>query len=136
VVGRGGNEPISRAILARSLITGAASLAFMMASAAVVRAQTVIGADGPPGDDCFTDGCHAGNGDDGQPASSDGNSATAIGGNGGAGGIAYSAGGIDGLGGNGGDAFATSSVLSNGSSKAVSTATAWGGNSGPGATYL
>jgi hypothetical protein len=122
-----------RRVLGRSLVAGVASLAFMMASAAVVRAQTVIGADGQPGDDCFTDGCHAGNGDDGQPASSDGNSATAVGGNGGVGGIAYSAGGTDGLGGNGGGATATSSVLSNGSSKAVSTATATGGNSGHGA---
>jgi hypothetical protein len=34
----------SRSILARSLMTGAASVAFMMANVAVVRAQTVIGA--------------------------------------------------------------------------------------------
>jgi hypothetical protein len=131
--GRSCDEIICSPSLGRSLVAGAASLALMMASAAVVRAQTVIGADGQPGADCFTDGCHAGNGDDGQPASSDGNSATAVGGNGGAGGIAYSAGGTDGLGGNGGGATATSSVLSNGSSKAVSTATATGGTSGHGA---
>ena len=42
-------------------------------SAAVVRAQTVIGADGPPGADCFTEFCHGGNGGGGEPVSSDGN---------------------------------------------------------------
>jgi hypothetical protein len=80
---------ISRSILARSLMTGAASLAFMMASAVVVRGQTVIGADGVPGADCLTEFCHGGNGTDGESVSSVGNAAAAFGGGGGSGGNAF-----------------------------------------------
>jgi hypothetical protein len=90
---------ISRSIYARSLMTGAALLAFMMASAGAVRAQTVIGANGGNGSDCFTDGCHAGNAINGDPAVSDGNVAAAFGGAGGVGGKSF---GDDGHGGNGG----------------------------------
>jgi hypothetical protein len=88
-------------------MTGAASLAFMMASAAVVRAQTVIGADGPPGADCSTEFCHGGNGDGGEPVSSDGNSAAAFGGSGGSGGNALVNEGFGGFGGSGGAASAS-----------------------------
>jgi hypothetical protein len=94
---------ISRSILVRSLVTGATSLAFMTMGPAVVRAQT--GADGGSGADCFDDGCHAGNGGDGDSVTADGD---AVAGAGGAGGIAFPATGFDGMGGNGGDAIATS----------------------------
>jgi hypothetical protein len=129
--GRGGAamNSFSRSILARSLMTGAASLAFMMASAVAVRAQT-IGTDGEPGADCFTDLCEAGNGTDGESVSSGGNPAMAIGGAGGSAGVAFPSTATDGFAGNGGDATATSSALSNGSANAASAATATGGDGG------
>jgi hypothetical protein len=95
---------ISRSILARSLMT-AATLAFMMASAAAVRAQTVIGADGASGPDCDLDYCDA-NGADGESVSSGGNTTTAIGGAGGDGGYDHVGAGLTGAGGNGGNATA------------------------------
>jgi hypothetical protein len=113
---------ISRSILARSLVTGAASLAFMMMGPAVVRAQTVIGADGANGADCSDAFCRAENGGDGESVFSDGNPAAAIGGNGGGAGVSFSGPGDDGFAGAGGDATATS----------ASSATATGGNGGPG----
>jgi hypothetical protein len=114
----------SRSILARSLMAGAASVAFMMANVAVVRAQTVIGADGAPGADCGTDNCTAGTGADGESVSSDGNPAAAIGGAGGAGGFAFPPNGFDGFSGNGGNATATAI------GSPTSSATATGGAAG------
>jgi hypothetical protein len=55
---------MARSILARSLMTGAASLALLMASAVAVRAQ-VVGADGAPGANCTrldSPECNGGNG--------------------------------------------------------------------------
>jgi hypothetical protein len=94
----------SRSIFVRSLMTGAVFLTFMMASAAVVRAQTVIGADGAPGADCSTEGCHAGNGDGGESVIG---GDTAIGGVGGSGGTAFAEDGWGGFGGGGGAASAS-----------------------------
>jgi hypothetical protein len=115
-------KSISRSIWARSLVTGAASLALVVMGAAVVRAQTVIGADGANGADCFDAFCRAENGGDGESVSVDGNPAAAIGGNGGGAGVSFSGPGDDGFAGAGGDATATS----------ASSATATGGNGGPG----
>jgi PEP-CTERM motif len=122
---------ISRSILARSLMTGVASLAFIMASATAVRAQTVIGANGAPGVDCSTDNCRAGNGADGESVSSSGNPAAAFGGAGGAAGIALTNVGnfADGVGGNGGNATATSI------GGPTSSATATGGPGGAGGGF-
>ena len=61
-----------RSIFARSLMTGAASLVFMVAGAAGVCAQTVIGANGEDGADCFTDFCTGGNGTEGDSVTAEG----------------------------------------------------------------
>ncbi len=73
----------SRPILARSLITGAASLALIVMAPAVVRAETVNGSDGAnamygvnPGESNLPAG-------DGEPATANSSPAIAIGGNGG-----------------------------------------------------
>jgi hypothetical protein len=76
---------IHRSILARALMAGVASLAFVMMGAIGVRAETVGGADGAPGAFCQGDDwdCDI-NGGDGESVSAGGNPAVAIGGNGGA----------------------------------------------------
>jgi hypothetical protein len=97
---------VHRSILTRALMTGVASLAFMLASAGAVRAQTVIGTDGGPGANCDTDGCQAGTGGNGESVYSGENPAVAIGGAGGPGGISFTVNGSNGYGGNGGSATA------------------------------
>ena len=91
-------KSISRSIFARSLMTGAASLAFVMASAAGVRAEivTVQGDDGAAGADGVNPGDPGMPGGDGEsvtgnagsvhPVTAPLNQATVTGGNGGAGG--------------------------------------------------
>jgi PEP-CTERM motif len=110
---------ISRSILARSLMT-AATLAFMMASAAAVRAQTVIGTVGANGVDCTGTGFCDANAADGESVSSAGDTPTAIGGAGGNGGTDINGDGLTGSGGNGGNATAIGG----------SSATAIGGTGG------
>jgi hypothetical protein len=91
-------KSIHRSIFARALMTGVASLAVMMASAAGARAEivTVQGDDGSPGADGVNPGDSGMPGDDGesvsanagsaQPITAPLNKATATGGNGGQGG--------------------------------------------------
>ena len=71
------------------LLTTALSLPLMMVSAAGVRAETVIGADGAPGADCplIDYFCVGGNGGEGESVVATGNPAVAYGGNGGPGGL-------------------------------------------------
>jgi hypothetical protein len=77
-------KSISRSILARSLMTGAASLALMTMDSAVVRAETVIvqGDDGVPSGEGESVAANAG---DVHPITTPLNKATATGGNGGPG---------------------------------------------------
>ena len=91
-------KTMDRSILARSLMTGVASLAFMMMGAAGVRAEivTVQGDDGAAGADGVNPGDNGMPGGDGesvsanagsaQPITAPLNKATATGGNGGQGG--------------------------------------------------
>jgi hypothetical protein len=111
----------SRSILARSLVTGAAAMALMVTSTGA-RAQ-VVGASGMNGADCFTDGCTAGNGTDGESVTA----GWAVGGNGGNGGNAFNVSGFGttGWGGNGGSASASGT-----------TATAFGGAGGAVGNFL
>jgi hypothetical protein len=108
-------KSIHRSILTRALMTGVASLAFMMASAAGARAEivTVRGDDGAAGADGGNPGMPGGDGESvsanagsAQPVTFPLNKATATGGNGGAGGNGVGNGG-GGNGGNGGGASAT-----------------------------
>jgi hypothetical protein len=84
--------------LSRLLLVAVLPLALMIASIASPRAQEVIGAPGEPGANCFTDGCFAGNGGDGESVTG----VDALGGPGGAGGSAEGNFGFGGSGGNGG----------------------------------
>ena len=105
---------IHRSILARSLMTGVASLAFVVMAPAMIRAEivTVQGTDGAAGPDGVNPGDDGMPGDDGEPAHADAgsahpitaplNTATATGGNGGAGGNGAGS-PISGDGGNGGN---------------------------------
>ena len=86
--------------LTRLLLAAVLPLALMIASIASPRAQEVFGAPGEPGADCFTDGCFAGNGTDGESVTG----VNAFGGPGGAGGNAEGNFGFGGSGGNGGAA--------------------------------
>src|SRR5580704_15389253 len=111
-------KTMDRSILARSLMTGVASLAFMVMGAAQVRADivTVQGDDGLPGADGVNLGDNGMPGGDGESVSANAGSAqpitaplnktTATGGNGGQGGN----GAIGGNGGNGGASNATAST--------------------------
>jgi hypothetical protein len=106
-------KSVHRSILTRALMTGVASLAFVMASAGGVRAAivTVQGDDGAAGADGVNPGDNGMRGDDGesvsanagstQPITAPLNQGTATGGNGGAGGNTASD-GFD-FAGNGGD---------------------------------
>ena len=136
---------ISRSILARALMTGVASLAFVMVSAGGLRAEivTVQGEDGAAGEDGVNPGDNGMPGDDGesvsanagstQPITAPLNKATATGGNGGQGGN-----GDDGVrrrqwrqGGNGGASSATASTtIISGSAEADANSS--GGNGGQG----
>jgi hypothetical protein len=144
--------------LTRLLLVAVLPLVLVIASIASPRAQEVFGAPGEPGADCFTDGCFAGNGTDGEsvtgvnafggPGGAGGNAEGnfGFGGNGGNGGAAsgvnafggpggaagnfpLSGGGAD-DGGNGGDAFASDTETSNGSHDVTASATAVGGAGG------
>jgi PEP-CTERM motif len=86
--------------LTRLLLVAVLPLALVIASIASPRAQQVFGAPGEPGADCFTDGCFAGNGTDGESVTG----VDAFGGAGGAGGNAEGNFGFGGNGGNGGAA--------------------------------
>ena len=134
---------ISRSILARSLMTGAASLAFVAMAPAWVRAETVIvqGTDGAPGADGVNPGDDGMPGGDGEPAAANAgsvhpitfplNHATATGGNGGVGGNSAGVGngGKGGNGGNGGAATATAATtIISGSAEA--DANSFGGDGG------
>jgi hypothetical protein len=117
-------KPIHRSILARALMVGVASLAFMMLGTAVVRAQ-VIGANGAPGATCNQgEDCDI-NGGNGESVSAGGNPAVAVGGNGGAAGF-----GGNGVGdgtGNGGNGGSATAVATGG---AIVSASATGGDGG------
>jgi hypothetical protein len=127
-------KSFDRSILARALMTGAASLAFVMIGAAVVRAGTVTGADGTAGAFCYGDpsideSC-AVNGGDGESVSAGGNPAVAIGGNGGAAGdTGYGYGDGDGTG-NGGNGGSATAVATGGSIASASATGGAGGYSG------
>jgi hypothetical protein len=122
----------SRLFLTRSLMAGVASLAFIMVSAATVRADTVGGADGTPGAFCgFDEDCDI-DGGDGEPVFAGGNPAVAIGGNGGAAGFGGHVGDGTGNGGNGGSATA---VATGGSIVSASATGGAGGGSFPGNAY-
>ena len=96
--GRAAVNSIYRSILARSLMTGAASLAFVLMAPAMVRAETVIvqGDDGAAGADGVNPGDDGMPGGDGESVGADAgsvhpitaplNTSTATGGNGGPGG--------------------------------------------------
>jgi hypothetical protein len=133
---------IHRSILTRTLMTGAASLAVMMASGAGTRAEIVTvqgddglaGADGVnPGDDGLPGGggeSVSTNAGSAQPITVPLNKATATGGNGGAGGNGVGD-GNGGAGGHGGAANATAATtIASGSAEA--DASSFGGGGGPG----
>jgi hypothetical protein len=109
-------KSIHRSILTRALMTGVASLAFMITGAGGVRADTVGAGSGADGANCdlFEDPtCVVGNGGDGESVSAGGNPATAFGGNGGQGGQVFGPvvpGEIDGNGGAGGSGTASQPV--------------------------
>jgi hypothetical protein len=124
---------VHRSIFSRTLITGAASLAFMMTGAAEGRAESVFvqGANGAnfiDDNDPATDGGSAtATAGSTQPVTGPYNSAYAIGGNGGAGVSDY----VGQSGGNGGDASATAATTAI-SGPAEADATAVGGAFGGG----
>jgi hypothetical protein len=126
-------ESIHRSILPRALMAGAASLAFMMTGAGGVRAETVSGADGTPGQFCYgspsIDEACAVNGGDGESVSAGGNPAVAIGGSGGAAGDTdFGYPGLDSDGtGNGGAGGSATAVATGGS---IASASATGGAGG------
>jgi PEP-CTERM motif len=126
-------KSIHSSALARALMAGAASLAFMMTDAVGVRADTVTGADGAPGAFCYGDpsideAC-AINGGDGESVSAGGNPAVAIGGSGGAAGDTDPGfPGLDSDGtGNGGAGGSATAVATGGS---IASASATGGAGG------
>jgi hypothetical protein len=138
-------KSIHRSILMRALMTGVASLAFMMMGAGAVRAETVLvqGANGANGADAVNSGEDGMPGGDGEsvaaeagsahPVTSPQNQGTATGGSGGAGGNGdFGVGnGGGGFGGNGGVANATASTTTaSGSAKA--NGSSFGGNGGAG----
>ena len=130
---------VHRSILTRALMTGVASLAFVMVSPGGVRAEivTVQGDDGPAGANGVNPGDNGMPGDDGesvsanagstQPITAPLNKATATGGNGGQGGT----GGNGGNGGRGGASSATASTAIV-SGPAESDAYSYGGSGGAG----
>jgi hypothetical protein len=111
-------KSIHRSILTRALMTGVATLAFVMVGVGGVSAEivTVQGDDGPAGEDGVNPGDPGMLGGDGEPVSANAgsaqpitaplNKATVTGGNGGQGGN----GAIGGNGGNGGASNATAST--------------------------
>jgi hypothetical protein len=118
-------KSIHRSVLTRALMTGVASLAFLMVGAGGVRAEivTVQGDDGPAGEDGVNPGDNGMPGDDGesvsanagstQPITAPLNKGTATGGNGGAGGNGAEVGSGGGGGGGGSaTAFAGTSIVS------------------------
>jgi hypothetical protein len=113
----------------RGFMAGAASLAFVMMGAAEVRAETVIGSTGTPGNFCSVDSsedCNI-NGGEGESVGAGGNPAVAIGGIGGAaGGGGYGNGDGTGDGGDGGSATALATGRSRSGAVSVS-ASATGG---------
>jgi hypothetical protein len=119
-----------RSILTGALVRDALSLPFMMMGAPGVHAETVIGAEGAAGANCFPngEGCAGGNSGDGESVSASGNPAMAIGGSGGGVG-----GGDeddeDGSGGAGGSAAALATGSSENANVTVS-ASAQGGDGG------
>ena len=135
-------KSIHRSILTRALMTGVASLAFMMVSAGGVRAEivTVQGDDGAAGADGVNPGDNGMPGGDGesvsanagsaQPITAPLNKATATGGNGGQGGN----GAIGGNGGNGGNGGASNATASTAivSGPAEADANSFGGSGGAG----
>jgi PEP-CTERM motif len=94
---------LDRSSLTRPLLAAVLLLALMIASVASAHAQQVFGAPGEPGADCFTDGCFAGSGTDGESVTG----VDAVGGAGGAGGNAE---GNFVFGGNGGSGGAATGV--------------------------
>ena len=115
---------LDRSFLTRLLLTAVLPAALMVTTSSA-RAQVVVGANGMDGAPCFTNGCRAGNGADGELVTANGDSVTAIGGAGGAGGPAFVpdspfAVGDGGNGGNGGSASASGET----------NATAFGGAGG------
>jgi hypothetical protein len=135
-------KSFDRSSLARALMTGVASLAFMMVSAGGVRAEivTVQGEDGAAGTDGVNQGDNGMPGDDGESVSANAgstqpitvplNKATATGGNGGVGGNAALF-GTGGVGGNGGAANATAATtITFGAAEADANSS--GGTGGPG----
>jgi hypothetical protein len=134
-------KSFDRSSLARALMTGVASLAFVMMGVAGVRAEivTVQGDDGPAGANGVNPGDNGMPGDDGesvsasagsaQPVTAPLNKATAAGGNGGAGGNGDYGNGGDG--GNGGASTATASTAVI-SSSAEADAYSDGGSGGAG----
>ena len=132
-------KSIYRSILARSLMTGAASLAVMTIGPPGVRAETVIGAIGPAGANCpdlfapdlfAPDRCDGGNAGDGESVGASENPATAIGGNGGMPGFGDVS-GFDGNGGAGGSGTALA-MGSSGLGNVTVSALAMGGGGGVG----
>ncbi len=117
------------------LLTTALSLPLMMVSAAGVRAETVIGADGAPGADCplIDYFCVGGNGGEGESVVATGNPAVAYGGNGGPGGLGAAGGEPSpefmGFGGDGGSAMAVAEA-SAASGAVTASALAVGGRDG------
>jgi hypothetical protein len=139
---------IHRSVLARSLMTGVASLAFMMMGAAGVRAEivNVQGDDGAAGADGVNPGDNGVPGGDGesvtanagsaQPITAPLNKATATGGNGGRGGNGAEIGdnASGGNGGHGGAATATAATtIISGSAEADANSHAGNGGAGGGA---
>lgn len=129
-------KTIDRSIFAWSLMTGVASLAFMMMGVAGVRAEVVIvqgdnGAAGDPGQSGGDGELVEANAGSVHPITSPLNKATATGGNGGVGGD-----GANGSnGGNGGAATATAATsIASGSAEA--DAAAFGGSGGAGGNSL
>ena len=133
-------KSIHRSILTRALMTGVASLAFMIIGAGGVRADTVGGGSGADGANCDlfeNPTCVVGNGGDGESVSAGGNPATAFGGNGGEGGQVFgpvAPGEIDGNGGAGGSGTAFATGKSRRGDVTVS-ASAGGGNGGSAAVW-
>jgi hypothetical protein len=126
-----------RSILSGALVRGALSLPFMMMGTPGAHAETVIGAEGAAGANCFPngEGCAGGNGGDGESVFASGNPAMAIGGSGGGVG-----GGDeddeDGNGGAGGSAAALATGSSGNANVTVSASAQGGDGSGSGESPL
>jgi hypothetical protein len=105
-----GVSGLGRSSLMRLLLTALLPIALVIVSASAHAQQ---GANGMDGADCFTSGCFAGNGTDGESVTGGGN---AVGGNGGNGGSAFGETGgcgcgFGGNGGNGGSASASGTAV-------------------------